>query len=184
MAELRMRGSITTAALLACLAGCGAKSETEMTSFLLKSSAFADGGVLPTEFTCDGADQSPPLEWSEPPSETKCFALIVDDPDAPSGTFSHWAAFNIPATARDLAAGAGNQAEGMMRQAHNDFGKNGYGGACPPEGHGPHRYRFRLFALNVGRLDVSPSARVKDVEARAEQHLVARAELTGTYERR
>jgi len=179
-----MRGGTITAALFLNLAGCGAKNEAEMTAFMLKSSAFADGTTLPTEFTCDGADQSPPLEWSEPPGGTKSFALIVDDPDAPSGTFSHWAAFNIPPTARDLAAGAGNQSEGMMSQAQNDFGKSGYGGACPPTGHGPHRYRFKLFALDVDRLDVSSSAKVKDVEARAEQHLVARAELTGTYERK
>jgi hypothetical protein len=184
MADLRMRRGITAASLFALLTGCGAKNEADMTSFMLKSSAFADGTALPTEYTCDGADQSPPLEWSEPPGETKSFALIVDDPDAPSGTFSHWAAFNIPAAARDLAAGAGNQSEGMMSQAQNDFGKSGYGGACPPEGHGPHRYRFKLFALNVDRLDVPSNAKVKDVEARAEQHQVARAELTGTYERK
>ena len=173
-----------TAALLALLAGCGTKDEADMTGFMLKSSAFSDGAALPTEFTCDGADQSPPLEWSEPPGETKSFALIVDDPDAPSGTFSHWAAFNIPAGARDLAAGAGNQSEGMMSQARNDFGKSGYGGACPPNGHGPHRYRFKLLALDVDRLDIPSDARVKDVEAEAEQHLIARAELTGTYERK
>ena len=172
------------AAVLASLASCGTQSEAEMSGFLLKSSAFSDGSALPTEFTCDGADQSPPLEWSEPPEGTKSFALIVDDPDAPSGTFSHWAAFNIPGTARDLAAGAGNQAEGMMSQARNDFGKSGYGGACPPNGHGPHRYRFKLLALDVDRLDIPPDAKVKDVEARAEQHLVARAEMTGTYERK
>ena len=179
-----MRGGTTTAALLLYLAGCGAKNEAEMTAFMLTSSAFADGNALPAEFTCDGADQSPPLEWSEPPGGTKSFALVVDDPDAPSGTFSHWAAFNIPSTARDLAAGAGNQSEGMMSQGQNDFGKSGYGGACPPEGHGPHRYRFKLFALDVDRLDLPSGAKVKDVEARAQQHLVARAELTGTYERK
>ncbi|HEU4957124.1 MAG TPA: YbhB/YbcL family Raf kinase inhibitor-like protein [Sphingomicrobium sp.] len=184
MAESGMRRGVKTAALLAFLAGCGAESEAEMTGFLLKSSAFADGSALPTEFTCDGADQSPPLEWSEPPRGTKSFALIVDDPDAPSGTFSHWAAFNIPGTARDLAPGAGNQSEGMMIQAKNDFGKPGYGGACPPNGHGPHRYRFKLLALDVDRLDIPSDAKVKDVEAQAEAHLVARAELTGTYERK
>jgi len=184
MAKIGMRRGVTIAALLALLAGCGAKKETEMTAFMLKSSAFEDGSALPTEFTCDGADQSPPLEWSEPPRETKSFALIVDDPDAPSGTFSHWAAFNIPSAARDLAAGAGNSSEGMMSQARNDFGKSGYGGACPPEGHGRHRYRFKLFALDVDRLDVPSDAKAKDVEARAERHLIARAELTGTYERK
>ena len=184
MANLRMRRGVTIAAFLAFPAGCGAKSETEMMEFMIKSSAFADGSALPTEFTCDGADQSPPLEWSEPPGGTRSFALIVDDPDAPSGTFSHWAAFNIPSTARDLAAGAGNQSEGMMSQARNDFGRSGYGGACPPNGHGPHRYRFKLFALDVDRLEIPPDAKAKDVEARAEQHRIARAELTGTYERK
>ncbi len=184
MTDPRLRLGITSVAVLAFLAGCSAKSEAEMNSFMLKSSSFADGAPLPTEYSCDGADQSPPLEWSAPPAGTKSFAVIVDDPDAPSGTFGHWAAFNIPAMARDLAAGAGNQSEGMMAQGQNDFGRSGYGGACPPQGHGPHRYRFKLFALNVDRLDVPSSARVKDVEARAEQHLVARAELTGTYERK
>ena len=150
----------------------------------IRSSAFAPGGAIPREHTCEGRDAAPPLAWSGAPAGTKSFALIVDDPDAPSGTFSHWAAFNIPPTARDLAAGAGNQSEGMMSQAQNDFGNSGYGGACPPNGHGPHRYRFKLFALDVDRLDVPSGAKVKDVEARAEQHLVARAELTGTYERK
>ena len=172
------------AAVLVSLASCGAQSEAEMSGFLLKSSAFSDGSALPTEFTCDGADQSPPLEWSEPPDGTKSFALIVDDPDAPSGTFSHWAAFNISGSARDLAAGAGNQSEGMMSQARNDFGNSGYGGACPPIGHGPHRYRFKRVALDVEGLDMPWDAKGKDVEARAEHHLVARAEMTATYERK
>ena len=156
-----------TAALLAVPAGCGGNSEDEMTTFMLKSSAFADGQALPTEYTCDGADQSPPLEWSEPPPETKSFALVVDDPDAPSGTFRHWGAFNIPAVARDLAPGAGNQHEGPMGQARNDFGKPGYGGACPPPGHGPHHYRFKLMALDVDKLEVGNGASVQDVEAAA-----------------
>lgn len=156
-----------------------------MTGFMLKSSAFADGQVLPTIFTCDGADQSPPLEWSEPPSGTRSFALIVDDPDAPSGTFRHWGAFNIPSVARNLAPGAGNNHdEGPMSQARNDFGKPGYGGACPPPGHGPHHYRFKLMALDVDKLRVGNGASIKDVEAAAERHLVGRAELTVTYERK
>ena len=154
-----------------------------MTGFMLTSSAFIDGQALPKEFTCDGADQSPPLQWSEPPAGTKSFALVVDDPDAPSGTFRHWGAFNIPAVARELAPGAGNQDEGLMGQVRNDFGKPGYGGACPPPGHGPHHYRFKLLALDVDKLDVGGDAGVKDVEAAAERHLVGRAQLTATYER-
>jgi Raf kinase inhibitor-like YbhB/YbcL family protein len=179
-----MRRGFSIGALLAAMAGCGAKSEGEMAQFMLKSSAFADGQALPTEFTCDGADQSPPLQWSEPPSGTKSFALVVDDPDAPSGTFRHWGAFNIPSVARELAPGAGNQDEGLMAQARNDFGKPGYGGACPPTGHGPHHYRFKLMALDVDKLDVGGHSTIKDLEAAAEKRLVGRAELTGTYERK
>lgn len=155
-----------------------------MPGFMLKSSAFTDGAILPTEFTCDGADQSPPLDWSEPPEGTKSFALVVDDPDAPSGTFRHWGAFNIPAAARNLAAGAGNNSEGMMAQARNDFGNTGYGGACPPKGHGPHRYRFKLIALEIDRLDLGPDTPVSRLEAEVASHALASAELTGTYERK
>lgn len=173
-----------TAAMIITMTGCGSNSEGKMAGFMLKSDAFADGQTLPTQFTCDGEDQSPPLEWSEPPSGTKSFALVVDDPDAPSGTFRHWAAFNIPAAARNLAAGAGNNSEGMMAQARNDFGNPGYGGACPPRGHGPHRYRFKLLALDVDKLDLSPETPVSRVEAEAESHVLARAELTGRYERK
>lgn len=179
-----MRRGFSVCVLLAAMAACGAKSEGEMAQFMLNSSAFADGQALPREFTCDGADQSPPLQWSEPPAGTKSFALVVDDPDAPNGTFRHWGAFNIPAVARELAPGAGNHNEGLMAQARNDFGKTGYGGACPPPGHGPHHYRFKLLALSVDRLEVGNGSSVKDVEAAAEKHLVGRAELTGTYERK
>ena len=170
--------------LTIALAACGGGEEKVMASFMLNSAAFTDGAALPTEFTCDGADQSPPLEWSEPPTGTKSFALVVDDPDAPSGTFRHWAAFNIPGGARNLAPGAGNNSEGLMAQATNDFGKAGYGGACPPKGHGPHRYRFKLFALDTDRLDLPPGAKIEQVEAAAAKHQIGRAELTGTYERK
>ena len=170
--------------LAIALAGCGGGEEKAMASFMMNSAAFTDGATIPTEFTCDGADQSPPLEWSEPPDGTRSFALVVDDPDAPSGTFRHWAAFNIPSGARNLAAGAGNQAEGMMLQAKNDFGNTGYGGACPPKGHGPHRYRFKLFALDTDKLELPAGTKVEQVEKAAAKHQLGRAELTGTYERK
>lgn len=172
------------AAALALLASCGAAKEGEMSSFMLKSDAFTEGQALPAQFTCDGEDQSPPLNWSEPPDGTKSFALIVDDPDAPSGTFRHWAAFNIPASARDMPAGAGSQAAGEIAQAKNDFGRLGYGGACPPPGHGPHHYRFKLFALDTDRLDLPADSTIEQVEAAAASHQIGRAELTGTYERK
>ena len=155
-----------------------------MASFMLKSDAFTDGTVLPAQFTCDGEDQSPPLSWSEPPNGTKSFALIVDDPDAPSGTFRHWAAFNIPAATRGLPVGAGNETAGDIAQAENDFGRPGYGGACPPSGHGTHHYRFKLFALDTEKLDLPPNASIDQVEAAASEHQLGRAELTGTYERK
>jgi Raf kinase inhibitor-like YbhB/YbcL family protein len=155
-----------------------------MASFMLKSDGFSDGAALPVQFTCDGEDQSPPLSWSEPPAGTKSFALIVDDPDAPSGTFRHWAAYNIPASTRGLPAGAGNEAAGDIAQAQNDFGRPGYGGACPPSGHGTHHYRFKLFALDADKLDLPPGATVQQVEAAAAKHHLGQAELTGTYERK
>ena len=174
------RRGLTSIAALALLASCGAESEGSMTSFMLQSNAFADGATLPTEFTCDGADKAPPLSWSDPPHGTKSFALVVDDPDAPSGTFRHWGAWNIPADSSSLEEGQADR----LPQAVNDFGKQGYGGACPPEGHGPHRYRFKLFALDTDTLDLPSGAKVSDVEKAAAEHMLGQAELTGTYERK
>lgn len=151
-----------------------------MASFMLKSSAFSDGERMPTQFTCDGADKSPPLSWSDPPQGTRGFALVVDDPDAPSGTFRHWGAWNIPVDTNVIEEGQG----GQFTEAVNDFGKQGYGGACPPEGHGPHRYHFKLFALDTERLDLPSGARVAEIEKAATEHMLGQAELTGTYERK
>ncbi len=149
---------------------------TTMSRFALTSEAFADGQAIPTEFTCDGADLSPPLAWSEPPEGTRSFALIVDDPDAPGGTFRHWAAYDIPASARSVSSSS--------QQAVSDFGKSGYGGPCPPKGHGPHHYKFKLLALDVDKLDPGPNPNVARIEAIAANHLLGRAELTGIYERK
>ena len=164
--------------LCSALASCGATDEQAskpMAEFQLTSSAFRDGAAIPGQFTCEGTDQQPPLEWSAPPSETKSLALVVDDPDAPSGTFRHWGVFNIPADARSLG--------GPAAQAVNDFGKPGYGGPCPPRGHGPHHYRFKLLALNVDRLNLS-NPKIAQLEAEAEKYVIGRAQLVGTYERR
>ena len=142
------------------------------------SDEFQNGGAIPARFTCDGENHSPALSWGEPPPGTKSFALVVDDPDAPSGTFHHWGAFDIPAAARSIGAG-----QLVGRQAVNDFGKPGYGGPCPPKGHGPHHYHFKLFALGVDRLGLSANAKVAEVEGAANQHAIGRGELIGTYER-
>ena len=145
----------------------------------LTSDAFQNGQPIPVQYTCDGADQTPALHWGEPPPGTRSFALVIDDPDAPSGTFRHSGVFDIPASARSIGGG---QKAGT--EVTNDFGKSGYGGPCPPKGHGPHHYHFKLFALDVDRLGVSPNAKVVDVENAAQKHAIAQGELIGTYERK
>jgi len=164
--------------LLAAVTSCSSREAKPVTQVSLTSAAFQPGQSIPARYTCDGENVSPPLNWSEPPPGTRSFALVVDDPDAPSGTFHHWGAYNVPASTRAIAEG---QAVGS--QAINDFGKLGYGGPCPPPGHVPHRYRFKLFALD-GDLSLPVNAKVTDVEAQAKNHLLGRGEIVGTYERR
>jgi Raf kinase inhibitor-like YbhB/YbcL family protein len=142
----------------------------------LTSSAFDNGRPIPTRHTCDGDDVSPPLQWSDVPERTQSLALVCDDPDAPGGTFTHWLAWGIEADVRGLAEGERASAEG-----ENDFGRTGYGGPCPPRGHGPHRYSFRLYALSE-KPELQPGAR-KDALEQAVIDSLAVAELTGTYER-
>ena len=145
-------------------------------------SAFPEGATIPQRYTCEGQDISPAIEWSGPPAQAKSFALILDDPDAPSGTFTHWVVYNIPAATHTLAEGfrpAGGSATGV-----NDFGKTGYGGPCPPRGHGPHRYNFKLFALDVPSLDLRAGAKRSDVDRALRGHVVEQATYTGRYERK
>jgi len=126
-----------------------------VTTFALTSEAFTNGQAIPSQFTCDGAGQPPPLAWGDPPDGTRSFALVADDPDAPSGLFRHWGAYNIPASARSVP--------GSAAQAVNDFGKPGYGGPCPPKGHGPHHYHFscsRLMSINSTYLPAQRSRRL------------------------
>ena len=180
---------IAPALALVVVASCGGSDRSNnggaavdnatLTKLQLTSDAFQAGQSIPTQFTCDGADETPLLHWGEPPAGTKSFALVIDDPDAPSGTFRHWGVFDIPASARSIG---GSQRIGT--EVANDFGKSGYGGPCPPKGHGPHHYHFRLFALDIEKLDVSAGAKVADVEKAAEKHAIAEGELIGAYERK
>ena len=117
--------------------------------FRISTEAFGDGKTIPLKYTCSGADVSPALQWSEPPEGTKSLALVVDDPDAPGGTWYHWLLWNIPGHAGGIwehAAPTGELPDGM-EQGRNSFGKVGYGGPCPPEGQ-THRYIFHLYALD------------------------------------
>jgi hypothetical protein len=145
----------------------------------LASRAFKNGEPIPAQYTCDGADQKPPLEWGEPPRGTKSFALVIDDPDAPGGTFRHWGVFDIEPSTRSIG---GDQKTGT--EVINDFNRPGYGGPCPPKGHGPHHYHFRLLALDVDRLGVPSTSKVADLEKAAAMHAIAYDELIGTYERK
>jgi len=152
--------------------------------FVLESPAFQNDGRIPPIFSCDGDDRSPPLSWKGAPSAGKRFALICDDPDAPGGTFYHWAIWDIPADwtglDEDFKPKAG---EGIISEAINGFGRRGYRGPCPPKGHGVHHYHFRLFALDVERLPVSEAATCKAVAGAARTHAIATAQLIGLYER-
>jgi len=148
----------------------------------LRSSAFPDGTTIPRRFTCDGTDLSPPLDWSDAPETTRSFVLLCDDPDAPAGTWRHWAAYDIPADRAALMEGAAQQGKGF-KQAINDFQQPGYGGPCPPRGGGSHRYRLRLLALAVDRLPARREPSCQAVEREANKHLLAEAILIGTYQR-
>jgi len=147
-------------------------------SFALSSSAFAEGQPVPERHTCEGKNSSPPLSWSGVPEEARSLALIVEDPDAPRGVWTHWLAWGIEPGAGGLREGERPRAEGL-----NDFGKVGYGGPCPPHGHGPHRYVFRLHALDT-RLDLARGATKWELERALAGHVLAVAQLVGTFERR
>jgi len=140
--------------------------------------AFQEGGNIPSKFTCDGSDASPGLNFSGAPVEAKSLALIVDDPDAPSGLFTHWIAWNIDPKASVI--GESSSPAGAV-QGTNDFGKSGYGGPCPPSG--THRYYFKIFALDRA-LDLKPGARRKELDAAMSGHVIAQGELMGRYSRK
>jgi len=151
-------------------------------AFTLTSSAFGEGAVIPQGYTCDGADKSPELIWDDAPSETRSFALIVHDPDAPKGDFTHWLLWDIPGNATRLAEDAGGASAGTA--GRNSFGSVGYGGPCPPPGHGAHRYFFDLYALDVESLGLSHEAQRADVEAAIKGHVLSQAQQMGRYERK
>lgn len=149
----------------------------------MSSPAFQDGDRIPIRYTCQGQDVSPPLAWGELPAGAKSLALIMDDPDAPGGVFTHWVFFNIPSDTRQLpeALLAQPQLPSGALQGKNDFGRIGYGGPCPPPG-SPHRYRFTLYALEQP-LDLKAGASKKQVLNAMQRHILAQGQLTGTYQR-
>jgi Raf kinase inhibitor-like YbhB/YbcL family protein len=185
--------TIAPALALIVLASCGASDragdrtanggaamdKATVAKLTLTSDAFREGEPIPTVYSCDGANHSPAIHWSDPPAATKSFALVIDDPDAPNGTFRHWGVYDIPASARGIGAG-----QHVGTEVNNDGGKSGYTGPCPPKRNGVHHYHFKLFALGVERLGLGSNAKVADVENAAASHAIARGELIGTYERK
>ena len=152
-------------------------------SFNLESTAFKDGENIPQKFTCEGADVSPCLMWSNPPHGTKSLALIADDPDAPVGIWVHWVIYDLEPQLTELQEGVAKSEEipGTGRQGMNDFRKVGYGGPCPPPGKA-HRYYFKLYALDA-KLNLMPRATKQDVEQAMQGHILAQTELMGRYKR-
>ncbi len=149
--------------------------------FQLFATAFGDGGWIPDLHSCQGADLSPALEWSGEPAGTQSFALIVDDPDAPAGVWNHWLLYDLPATVHNLAQGF--KAGSLGVSGKNDFGKPGYGGPCPPRGHGPHRYFFKLSALSVAALGLPAGATRAQLDGAMKGHVLAETRYMGRYER-
>lgn len=149
----------------------------------LTSTSFLPGATIPKEFTGDGADRSPPLRWTAPPSGTRSLALICDDPDAPRGTWVHWVLFNIPADCLELPEGAAktDSLESGVKQGRNDFGKIGYDGPAPPRGQ-VHRYFFKIYALDFVPSLSGGVTKAKLLEA-IKGHILAEGHLMGTYER-
>jgi len=168
---------------LACATVIPYPTATPPSRLILTSAAFAPGSPIPTDYTCDGNDRSPPLAWSDPPAGTAAFVLVVEDPDAPGGLFTHWLLYDLPASARSLPAGVPPRPtlENGARQGRNDFGTVGYRGPCPPPGR-PHRYVFRLFALDQPT-GLPAAAHRADVLRALAGHTLATGELYGTYGR-
>ena len=149
----------------------------------IKSSAFINGAAIPRQYTCEGRDVSPELQWEGAPVGTISFALICDDPDAPMGTWVHWVIYNIPVVGHGLPEGVamGESLKDGARQGFTDFQRTGYGGPCPPPGK-PHRYFFRLYALDA-MLTIKGKVTKESLLSAMQGHILAQAGLMGTYKR-
>jgi Raf kinase inhibitor-like YbhB/YbcL family protein len=158
-------------------------AKEKIMSIQLTSSAFSEGQPIPVKYTCDGSDVSPQLKWMNAPANTKSFALICDDPDAPMGTWVHWVLYNLLPTATELAEDTPKtQVLPGAKQGITDFKRPGYGGPCPPPGK-PHRYYFKLYALDT-MLELRPGVTKKELLKAMEGHILAEGQLMGTYQRK
>lgn len=157
-----------------------AQAEEATGKIEVRSPAFGEGEMIPVDFTCEGADMSLPIEWANVPSGTKSLAILMEDPDAPSGNWTHWLVYDLPPSLRRLPAGipaAELMSYGGM-QGRTDFGKPGYGGPCPPQG--IHRYFFKVYALDK-MLGLRPGVSKQELFKAMQGHVLAEGQLTGTY---
>jgi Raf kinase inhibitor-like YbhB/YbcL family protein len=164
---------------MATVPAAGEKVET---LFALGSEAFAPQAMIPPRYTCDGLGISPPLQWEHAPSGTASLALIVDDPDAPAGTWVHWVIYDLPPEPHELTESSSADAElpSGARHGKNSWGRLGYGGPCPPSG--THRYVFKLYALDTV-LGLAAGATKEQLLQAMEGHILGQAELVGVYKR-
>lgn len=158
-----------------------AQQESSAAGLSLESNSFSNGGDIPKQFTCDGANRSPALSWTGAPAETKSLALLVDDPDAPAGNWNHWAIWNIPPRVHSLPEGIkkDHQLPDGSEQGMNDFHKTGYNGPCPPAPK-PHRYHFKLYALDT-KVSLTSEAGKPELEKAMKGHILAQSEWIGLY---
>ena len=176
------------AAAGAVVSGCmsGNNEPNETGAFSVSSLAFEDGEEVPTEYTCDGANDLPPLRIEDVPSEAETLTLVVDDPDAPGTTYVHWLLWNLPADTEQISQGVVHGPAiselGGAEQGTNDNGDVGYFGPCPREGDGPHSYRFTLYAVDK-EIEVEAGATRDELDEALNGSTVGTARLTGTYER-
>jgi Raf kinase inhibitor-like YbhB/YbcL family protein len=168
-----MRKTFTGVAVVSLLTAVALFAAGEV-RLKITSSAFQEGGNIPSKFTCDGSDTSPSLQITGVPSGAKSLVLIADDPDAPGGLFTHWLLWNIPPQTNSIAEGSAPKGV----QGANDFGKTGYRGPCPPPG--THRYSFKVFALDR-ELELRSGAKRSQVDAAMKGHVIAQGELVGRY---
>jgi Raf kinase inhibitor-like YbhB/YbcL family protein len=180
---MRNRVDIFLAAAILGFISSGTCLGGDKPQLFVTSPAFTNSGVIPERFTCSGEDASPPLRWTGIPADAKTLVLIVDDPDAPSGVFTHWVVYNINPDSGGLTENAltVSNPSANYSQAVNDFGHNGYSGPCPPPG-APHHYHFKLYALSSA-LHLPDDSKVKQVEDAMQGHILATGEMIGTFAR-
>jgi len=183
MPPLDLRVPIRRVLLLALgVAACSGESrELDMQTLRVESAAFEHEGEMPSRLTCDGEDISPPLSWSPGPDGTRTYALIVEDPDAPGGTWVHWVAWNLVEPRMREAVSPADVLPDGVRQGINSWGRSGYGGPCPPSG--THRYVFAVHALDTV-LELSPDTDAAGLRAAMQGHVLAQGELMGRYSRK